>query len=160
MPETHEVFDRLVYRLYLVLHKDNTEHFKGVFVFCLGSAVYSIALLRLAAMTHKHLEHIHTALEVFLLASSALLLLAFVGLWIMEETSGKHKSPPDGGDNTQSAYIVEHMAYMTHLLFYGTFFSFHTPDPLKLPELYGAFEDERGQDPAGVAMRPLLHGGM
>jgi hypothetical protein len=141
------------------MHKVNEEHFKGVFLFCLGSAMYSIALLRLAGMTHGHLEQIHTALEAFLLASSALLLLAFIGLWITEETSGKH----DGeGDNTQSAYIVEHMAYMTHLLFYGTFFSFHTPDPLKSPQIYGTFEDEKGKDPSGVAMRPLLHtsGGM
>lgn len=139
-----------------MLHKDNTEHFKGVFVFCLGSATYSVAILRLAGTTHKHLEQIHQALEVFLLASSALLLLAFVWLWVMEETSGKHNKTAIEGDDTQSAYIVEHMAYMTHLLFYGTFFSFHTPDPLKPPMIYGTFEDERGLDPSGIAMMPLL----
>lgn len=138
-----------------MLHKDNAEHFKGVFLFCIGSATYSIALLRLAGTTHKHLDQIHLALEVFLLASSALLLLAFVALWVMEEDSGKHQHPVEG-DDKQSAYIVEHTAYMTHLLFYGTFFSFHTPDPLKPPRVYGTFEDERGQDPSGIAMMPLL----
>jgi hypothetical protein len=123
--------------------------------------MYSIAFLWLAGQTHKHLWKIHQGLGIFLFVSTVGQVFAFVVLWIMEEASGKHMAhigDTDGAeDNTQKAYIVEHTAYMTHLLFYATFILFHSPDPLKVPNIHGEFEGESMSDPKGVAMKPLLH---
>jgi hypothetical protein len=139
------------------MHKDNLNHFTGVFLFCAGSAAYSIAFIILAGMTHKHLAQVHQGLGIFLFVSSGLLLLAFVGLWVWEENDGRHlKHAGESDDSFQTAYILEHCAYIVHLLFYMTFFLFHTPDPLKQPQLYGEFEGEQALDSQGVALRPLL----
>lgn len=129
-------------------------------VFCLGSGLYSIAFLRLAGLTHKHLANVHLGLEIFLFVSAVALVIAFVAIWVMEETSGKHSHATS--DNTQHAYIVEHAAYIAQLLFYMIFFLFHSPDPLKPPYVSGVYDGEvaYAQDHGGVAMRPLLHTGV
>ncbi len=135
-------------------------------VFCLGSGLYSIAFLRLAGLTHKHLANVHLGLEIFLFVSAVALVIAFVAIWVMEETSGKHSTQhmihDTSSDNTQHAYIVEHAAYIAQLLFYMIFFLFHSPDPLKPPYVSGVFDGEvaYAQDHGGVAMRPLLHAGV
>lgn len=153
-------------RLWLVLHKINIDHFAGVFVFCLGSSLYSISFLRLAGMSHQHLANVHLGLEIFLFVSAVALVLAFVTIWVIEETGGKHSLQHVGNDdassdNTQQAYIVEHAAYIAQLLFYMIFFLFHSPDPLKLPHVSGVYDGEAyAQDHGGVAMRPLLHTGV
>jgi hypothetical protein len=116
-------------------------------------------------MSHQHLANVHLGLEIFLFVSTVVLVIAFVAIWVMEETSGKHSLQHVGNDtssdNTQQAYIVEHAAYIVQLLFYMIFFLFHSPDPLKLPHVSGAYEGEAyAQDHGGVAMRPLLHAGV
>lgn len=99
-------------------------------------------------------------MEVGLFLSTVGLVLAFVILWAIEETHGKHLSHAgeiDSEDNTQNAYIVEHAAYVAFLLFYATFFAFHTPNPMEPPGLHEAYADEHVMDPEGVNMKPLLH---
>ena len=54
--------------------------------------------------------------------------------------------------------IVEHTAYIVFLLFYATFFLFHTPDPMEPPGLREAYVEEHAMDPESVCMRPLMHG--
>lgn len=143
-------------RGWLIANRDNTSHFSGVFVFCLGSFFYSIALIRLACTTHEHLWQLHYALELFLFITTACLLVAFIVLWLLEENSGMHK--PKQIADTQTAYIVEHCAYLAHLLFYTAFFTFHTPDPLKdNPQVAGIYEAE-GVELVGITstLSPLM----
>jgi hypothetical protein len=128
-----------------VAHKDNTQHFTGVALFCFGSFVYSVALLRLGRESHKHLALQHLALELFLFVSSGALLVAFILLWIEEENSGRHAKQDASDAYTspdQKAYIVEHCAYIAHLLFYAAFFAFHTPDPMYQPTVASVYEAE------------------
>ena len=121
-------------------------------MFCFGSALYSVSLLVLAGITHKHLAQVHQGLGIFLLISSGILLLAFIWLWLVEEINGKHGVNED----TKNAYIVEHCAYLIHLLFLTTFFLFHSPDATKPAEIYAEIEAELAYDPEGVALKPLL----
>ena len=65
-------------RAWLVLHKDNTNHFLGVGLFCVGSSLYSISFVLLAGRTHQHLRAVHNALLAFLLLSTCALALAFI----------------------------------------------------------------------------------
>lgn len=116
-------------RVWLVLHRINYEHFSGVFLFCLGSFMYCMALLRLGEQTHAHLAPLHAILEYALFFSSMALVTTFVVLWVMEENAGKHGRDPS--DPTQKAFILEHAAYLTQLLFYAAFFLFHSPDPCR-----------------------------
>ncbi len=115
-------------------------------------------MLRLAGGREKHLAKIHLAMEVGLFVSTVGLVLAFVTVWIIEETHGGHhiQHVGEGEDGPQSAYIVEHAAYMVFLLFYATFFVFHTPDPLEPPGLREAYVEEHATDPEGTSMKPLL----
>lgn len=132
-----------------------------MFLFCLGSSAYSIGLLRLAGGREKHLAKVHLGMEVGLFVSSVGLVLAFVAIWAIEETGGKHlrhageTEPVE--ESPQTAYIVEHAAYVVFLLFYATFFVFHTPDPLEPPGLREAYIEAHVMDPDGVSMKPLLH---
>ncbi len=124
-------------------YHDNTRHFIGVGFFCLGSVVYSLAFVRLAATTEERLEMVHAVMEAFLLLSVAALVVSFVSLWAEEERDGKHS----GGLNSrqvQNAYIVEHTAYIVHLVFYASFFLYHTPDIEKIP---GRHVGEGYEDP-------------
>ena len=128
-----------------MLHKDNTQHFTGVALFCIGSFAYSVALLGLGKESHKHLAQQHLAMEIFLFVSSGILLVAFLLLWIEEENSGRHgkQAEPDAYISTdQTAYILEHFAYIAHLLFYAAFFTFHTPDPMYQPNVAAVYEAE------------------
>jgi len=136
------------------------NHFFGVFLFCAGSSVYSISLLRLAGGREKHLAKIHLAMEIGLLLSTITLVLAFVILWVIEESNNhhiNHMGENQEGDNVQKAYIVEHAAYVAFLLFYATFFVFHTPDPMEPPGLRETYAEEHAMDPESVCMRPLMH---
>jgi hypothetical protein len=137
------------------LHKDNANHFSGVFAFCLGTFLYSIAILRLADLTHQHLWQIHTILEIFLIFSSGTLLVSFLILWVMEENAGKHSAYVN---QDQNAYIVEHCAYLAHLLFFTAFLAFHTPDPLKPPRVAGIYEAETGVELSTLS--PLMQIGV
>lgn len=146
-------------RGWLASHRDNINHFIGVGLFCLGSSMYSIAFLWLAGQTHKHLWRIHQGLGAFLFVSTVGQVLAFVILWVLEEESGKHMahigdSNNGNGDSTQKAYIVEHSAYMTQILFYATFILFHSPDQ----EFSDRARKGKSNDneSLGVAMLPLL----
>lgn len=123
-------------RAWLVLHKDNTNHFLGVGLFCVGSSLYSISFVLLAGRTHQHLRAVHNALLAFLLLSTCALALAFILLWRDEEAKGQHSA--SGG--SQNAYIVEHVAYITHVLFYATFFLYHSPDINKSPHVFSTYE--------------------
>lgn len=99
----------------------------------------------------------HQALEIFLLASSVCLFLAFGVVWAIEEMNGQHvRELGEPDDDGQKAYIVEHVAYMVFLLFYATFFLFHTPNPEEPPGLRQIYTEEYAHDPEGVAMKPLL----
>ncbi len=117
-------------------------------------------MLRLAGEREKHLAKIHLGMEVCLFLSTVGLVLAFVTLWAIEETHGQHlRHVGESGaedENTQSAYIVEHAAYVVFILFYATFFVFHTPDPLEPPGLREAYVEEHAMDPEGTSMKPLL----
>lgn len=117
-------------------------------------------MLRLAGEREKHLAKIHLAMEIGLFISSVCLVLAFVILWVIEESNGKHLTHigenGEKDESAQHAYIVEHVAYMVFLLFYATFFLFHTPDPLEPPSLRQIYVEEHVTDPEGVCMKPLL----
>lgn len=119
-------------------HQDNTNHFTGVALFCLGSFMYSMAFLELVGRTHEHLRQLHQALRWFLLLSTTVLVIAFVILWAIEENNGQHAS----GGGQRNAYIVEHVAYITHIMFYATFFLYHTPDPNKACHVTSAYDEE------------------
>lgn len=137
-------------RAWLVKHKDNTNHFTGVGLFCLGSFLYSLGFLELAGRTHEHLRRVHQALRWFLLLSTLALVVVFVLLWAIEETSGAHA----GKGGPQTAYIFEHVAYITQILFYATFFLYHSP---KLPPEYSldpAVPDDR-EDGTRLLARPI-----
>ena len=127
-------------------------------MFGVGSSLYSLSLLRLAGEREKELAKVHWGLEIFLFASSACLVLAFGFVWALEETRGDHvRHMGEYKEPQQQAYIVEHVAYMVFLLFYATFFLFHTPNPLEPPGLRHIYTEEYTSDPEGVAMKPLLH---
>lgn len=134
--------------VWLVNHKDNTQHFLGVFVFCLGTTIYSIVLIRLCEESHPHLARVHFWLEFSLLLASAVLVLAFVIVWLNEEANSHHNS---SNDPNQYAYIIEHCAYITYLLFYAGFFLFHTPDDTEKEFVNGVYQGE--QD---TVLRPLV----
>jgi hypothetical protein len=148
-------------RAWLVLHKDTPNHFLGVGLFCGGSSLYSISFLLLAGRTHQHLRALHNALLAFLLLSTCALALAFIVLWRDEEAKGQHTA--SGG--SQNAYIVEHVAYITHVLFYATFFLYHTPDINVSPHVFSPYEsdslmpgkgEEQDEDGVESGAYPLL----
>ena len=118
-------------RCWLVTHKDNANHFGGVGLFCAGSFLYSIAFIRISALFERHLRHLQIGLELFLLVSTVVLVIAFVSLWFGEEREIQDGAGRGGGEFTRTAYIVEHAAYIGHLIFYGVFFAYNSPDPCK-----------------------------
>jgi hypothetical protein len=139
---------------------DNARHFTGVGLFCAGSLTYSIAFLRVARRDERAdtTEHawVRDVLEWCLLGATVALVIAFVALWAQEETMGMH-----GTDHVQNAYIVEHAAYLSHILFYAVFFYYHTPDldkPAKNDKLAREYErdEDRGADGVPMVCRPLL----
>ena len=139
---------------------DNARHFTGVGLFCAGSLTYSIAFLRVARRDERAdtTEHawVRDVLEWCLLGATVVLVIAFVTLWAQEETMGMH-----GTDHVQNAYIVEHAAYLSHILFYAVFFYYHTPDPdkpAKNDKLAREYErdEDRGADGVPMVCRPLL----
>ena len=134
---------------------DNARHFTGVGLFCAGSLTYSIAFLRAARKDERAEAHawVRDGLEWCLLGAVVALVVAFVGLWAQEESQGLH-----GTDRVQNAYIVEHAAYVAHLLFYAVFFYYHTPDPDKSVKFSSSAEYHHEEHEDGVAMvcRPLL----
>jgi heme/copper-type cytochrome/quinol oxidase subunit 2 len=101
------------------------------------------------------MAQIHLAMEIGLFLSTVVLVLAFVTTWAIEENNGQHLSHNE--DSQLNAYIVEHAAYIVFLLFYATFFVFHTPDPREPPGLREAYVEEHTMDPECVSMRPLMH---
>ena len=132
---------------------DNARHFTGVGLFCAGSLTYSIAFLRAARKDERAEAWVRDGLEWCLLGAVVVLVVAFVGLWAQEESQGLH-----GTDRVQNAYIVEHAAYVAHLLFYAVFFYYHTPDPDKSVKFSSSAEYHHEEHEDGVAMvcRPLL----
>ncbi len=136
----------------LAWYQDNMRHFAGVGVFCAGSFVYSVAFIRLAATNpYDGHESVRTVLEAFLLCSGGVLVITFMALWMEEEDSGMHS----GHDTrTQHAYIVEHMAYLVHLLFYTVFFLYHSPDPCK--NTNNDSDREYDRDDVPMVCRPLI----
>ena len=121
-------------------------------MFCAGSFVYSVAFIRLAATNpYDGHESVRTVLEAFLLCSGGVLVITFMALWMEEEDSGMHS----GHDTrTQHAYIVEHMAYLVHLLFYTVFFLYHSPDPCK--NTNDDSDREYDRDDVPMVCRPLI----
>ena len=121
--------------------------------------LYSISLIRLASSPgtqHEHLHNVHVAMEAFLLLSSGILCISFVALWFSEESNGQHDK---GYNGPQNAYIVEHITYVTHVLFYATFFLYHSPDITKPAELGVSHETEDGYyvNNNSSVRRPLIH---
>jgi len=119
--------------VWLVLHQENRAHFAGVFVFCVGTFVYSLALLFLCEESHPHLAQLHFWLEILLFGATTMLVFAFGVVWFAEEQAQKHVKKLDSNGRAyenpdQTAYIVEHFAYIAFILFYACFFLFHTPD--------------------------------
>ena len=140
-------------RGWLVKHQDNANHFAGVALFCLGSFVYSMAFLRLAGKTHEHLRRVHQALGWFLLLTTLALVTTFVILWAVEENNGQHA----GRGGKRNAYIIEHVAYITQVLFYATFILYHTPNPDRPAHISGAYDEEiLLHDESGTTV-PLVH---
>lgn len=139
-------------RGWLVGHTDNANHFGGVAFFCLGSFLYSIAFIRISALFERHLRHLQLYLEMFLLVSAVVLVIVFVTLWFGEERA-IHNGTNSGG-YTRTAYIVEHVAYLVHLVFYGLFFSFNSPDPTK-PKPARAYDGATDYDEVETC-RPLI----
>lgn len=131
-------------RLYLVICKDNLNHFAGVAIFCIGSFMYSFAFIRLSAASHDHLKRIHMGLEVFLLISASTLVITFVALWFQEEQAINNGMV--GAGYTRTAYIVEHVSYLVHVLFYAIFFSFNSADPFKQPNAYSDYTNENDEE--------------
>ena len=79
-------------------------------------------------------------------------------IWAIEDANGQHlPHMAENEDNRLNAYIVEHTAYIVFLLFYATFFVFHTPDPWEPPGLREAYVEEHTMDPNSVTLRPLIH---
>lgn len=118
----------------LIMHHDNVGHFSGVGVFCAGSFLYSIALVRLAATNPNdkaELERVRTVLESFLILAVVVLVIAFVALWMEEQDAAEAHDA-----HVRQAYIVEHCAYLAHLVFYIVFFLYHSPDPTRSPKAY------------------------
>jgi hypothetical protein len=139
---------------WLVLHQDMGNHFAGVGVFCLGSLLYSMAYIRLGAISHKHLRLLHQWLMGFLLLSTSGLVVAFVAVWAVEERNGQHGQ---GWRPDRKAYIVEHAAYVAHLLFYIGFFAFHSPNPNVSPLVSSEYDDEATLMRDGAsACQPLI----
>ncbi len=146
---------------WLVLHKENTQHFIGVGIFCGGSFLYSVSLVRLAATSEDGKEILHACLDGLLLLCAVVLVIFFVFLWFEEERDGRHTAMGEG--EPQSAYIIEHAAYIAQVCFYALFFLYHSPDPDKDTKGYtiGASDyDDAGQHHHGVPMvcRPLIRG--
>ena len=142
----------------MVACHDTTRHFTGVGFFCLGSFVYSLVFVRLAATTEERLEMVHAIMEAFLLMSVAALVVSFVSLWAEEERDGKHDRG-SGNSQVQNAYIVEHVAYIVHVLFYACFFLYHTQDIETIPGGHvGEGYEETDADVEGMPMvcRPLI----
>lgn len=146
---------------YLVVHRDNLNHFIGVATFCMGSFAYSLAFVRLAATSKDDREVLHALMEALLLLGVVLLVIAFVGLWFEEEKNGWHTS--DAGKGRQTAYIIEHAAYMGHLLFYALFFLYHSPnwdksvDRSVVGEAYYDHQDHHeARDGTPMVCRPLI----
>lgn len=135
----------------LAIRRDTSGHFLGVGLFCIGSFVYSTAFIRLAA-THARdatRELVRTVLEAFLLMSTIALFISFVALWVIEE----HRSTREASQG----YIVEHAAYLTHLLFYTVFFLYHSPDPEKVYcSNRGADRSDYDEDEVPMVCRPLI----
>lgn len=126
---------------WLVLHKDTGNHFAGVGTFCIGSFLYSLVFIRLGAISHKHLRLLHQWLMGFLLLTTVGLVVGFVASWAIEEKNGQHNDKPRE-EFARKAYIVEHAAYVSHLLFYLGFFSFHSPNPNVSPLMGCGYDDE------------------
>lgn len=147
---------------WLVLHQDTGNHFAGVGAFCLGSLLYSMVFIRLGAISHKHLRLLHQMLMGFLLVATIGLVVSFVAVWAIEEKNGQHfKESRSYSEPSRKAYIVEHAAYVTHLLFYLGFFSFHSPNPNVSPYISSGYEDEaillsNMQDERASACQPLI----
>jgi len=144
-----ELISTFFCRLYLVFNKEIYAHFFGVFIFCLGTFIYSVVMLRLCEESHPHLSQLHFSLELFLFLSSGMLVLAFAIVWFNEEVNHQHKKKVNSEtmiayeDPNQAAYIIEHLAYISFLLFYASFFLFHTPDLRREPFVDGVFRGER-----------------
>lgn len=96
----------------------------------MGSFTYSLALVRLARTSKDKKEKLHALLEAYLLFAVVGLVVSFVTIWAKEEDEGKH-APTAPSNNVQHAYIVEHTAYMVHLVFSTLFFLYHSPDRTK-----------------------------
>lgn len=138
---------------WLVFHKDNTQHFLGVGVFCAGSFGYSLALVRLAATSKDDKEVLHACMDGTLLLCVVVLVVSFVMLWVEEEQDGLHA----GKDGVQSAYVVEHGAYIAQLVFYMFFFLYHSPNRLKdAEEGYIGGEEYEGVSGTPMVCRPLI----
>lgn len=133
------------------------NHFSGVVVFCVGSFLYSIAFIRISALFEKHLRHLQVGLELFMLISTLVLVIAFVALWFREEKE-IHEAKGVEREITRTAYAVEHAAYIAHLVFYGIFFTYNSPDPFKeKPERgYGLMDYPYDADDAADTCKPLL----
>lgn len=128
---------------WLVVHQDMGNHFAGVGAFCLGSLLYSMVFIRLGAMSHKHLRLLHQWLMVFLLVATTALVVSFVAVWAIEERDGQHARDSNGYiAPSRKAYIVEHAAYVAHLLFYLGFFVFHSPNPNIPTYINSNYDDE------------------
>lgn len=122
----------------LVSDHSDVPHFTGVAVFCAGSLLYSLTLVRMARRTHEGLASLHLGMAVGLLVATCVLVPAFTALYFQDDPN---------------AYLVEHLAYISFLLFYMTFFLYHWPIAGPL-----AAEPQRVADlPQCAPLLPLRH---
>lgn len=149
-------------RLWLVYNEEINAHFVGVFIFCLGTFIYSVVMLRLCQESHPHLAQLHFGLELFLFLTSGMLVVAFAIVWFNEEINNQHKKKIDSetmiayDDPNQAAFIIEHCAYISFILFYAGFFLFHTPDMYRDAFVDGVFTGE--METVGMqTLNPLVH---
>jgi len=147
--------------MWLTYHRDNTQHFIGVGVFCAGSFAYSMALVRLAATSTDDKELLHACMDGTLLLCVVMLVVSFVLLWVEEEQSGLHNGSGGGGitkENRipQSAYLVEHGAYIAQVVFYMLFFLYHSPNKINDMDGYIGGEEYEGVSGTPMVCRPLI----
>jgi hypothetical protein len=83
---------------WLITHKEDTSHITGVAIFCVGTFIYSAALIRLAHMLYP---------------GHKICVVIFSIMYFDDEVD---------------AFIPEHMAYIFFLLFYTIFFVNYPPN--------------------------------
>lgn len=96
--------------VWLCRFRQDPDHVAGVFVFAAGSILSSLCLVQLARMTEARQDRAHSLIDAAVLVTGGLLAISFMFMYFT---------------SSPVTWIVEHVAYALHLVFWGVFFSFH-----------------------------------